>query len=76
MELIQFFLSQCGCVRPGIVMQQNHVSERLVAPFVSVCSFYAIQELAIIGSIYRPTLMEEIHKQYSFLVKKSEDFPS
>jgi len=44
-EFLQFIPSQNGCVRPGIVVEQNHISDWLTAPFVLVCGFHVVQKL-------------------------------
>jgi len=72
------FLQFISCVRPGIVAEQNHISDWLTAPFVLVCGFHVVQKLAVVRSIHSTTFVKEVDEQYAFPVPKNgcENFSS
>jgi hypothetical protein len=76
-EFLQFILSQNGCVRPGIVVEQNHIYDWLTAPFGLVCGFH-MQKLAVVCSIHSTTFVKEVDEQYVFPGPKNgcENFSS
>jgi len=47
-------------VRPGIVVEQDHVSDWLTAPFGLVCGFHVVQKRAVIRSIHSTTFVKEV----------------
>jgi cytochrome bd-type quinol oxidase subunit 2 len=77
-EFLQFIPSQNGCVRPGIVVEQNHISDWLNAPFGLVCGFHIVQKLAVVCDIHSTTFVKEVDEQYTFPVPKNgcENFSS
>jgi len=77
-EFLQFIPSQNGCVRSGIVVEQNHISDWLTTPFVLVCGFHVVQKLAVLRSIHSTTFVKEVNDQYAFTVSKNgcENFSS
>jgi hypothetical protein len=70
-EFLQFISSQNSCVRPGIVVEQNHISDWLTAPFGLVRGFHVVQKLAVVRSIHSTTFVQEVNEQYAFPVPKS-----
>jgi hypothetical protein len=77
-EFLQFISSQNGCVRLGIVVDQNHISDWLITPFGLVCGFHIVQKLAVVRSIHSTTFVKEVDEQYAFPVPKNgcENFSS
>jgi hypothetical protein len=77
-EFLQFIPSQNGCVRRGIVVEQNHISDWLTAPFGLLCGFHVVQKLAVVCSIHSTTFVKEVDEQYAFPVTKigCENFSS